>query len=63
MKLTTIAAKLRMTVAEMDALAALGDNLDCPVEFCSALYRQLADRPEHVFNALKSTSDRQVRKS
>ena len=32
MKLTTIAAKLRMTAAEMEALAALGDDLDYPVE-------------------------------
>jgi len=33
MKLTTIAAKLRMTAAEMKALAALGDDMDYPVEF------------------------------
>jgi hypothetical protein len=33
MKLTTIAAKLRMTAAEMEALATLGDNLDYPDEF------------------------------
>ncbi len=32
MKLTTIAAKLRMTAAEMETLAALGDDLDYPVE-------------------------------
>jgi len=32
MKLTTIAAKLRMTAAEMEAVAALGDNLDYPNE-------------------------------
>ncbi len=32
MKLTTIAAKLRMTAAEMATLAALGDDLDYPVE-------------------------------
>jgi hypothetical protein len=33
MKLATIAAKLRMTAAEMEALAALGENLDYPDEF------------------------------
>ena len=32
MKLTTIAAKLRMAAAEMDTVAALGDDLDYPVE-------------------------------
>ncbi len=32
MKITTIAAKLRMTASEMEALAALGDDLDYPVE-------------------------------
>jgi hypothetical protein len=32
MKLTTIAAKLRMTATEMDTVAALGDDLDYPVE-------------------------------
>ncbi len=33
MKLTKIAGKLRMTAAEMDAVAALGDDMDYPVEF------------------------------
>jgi hypothetical protein len=33
MKLTTIAAKLRMTAAEMEAVAALGEDLDYPDEF------------------------------
>ncbi len=32
MKLTTIAAKLRMTAAEMEALAALGEDMDYPNE-------------------------------
>jgi hypothetical protein len=33
MKLTTIAAKLRLAAAEMEAVAALGDNLDYPDAF------------------------------
>jgi hypothetical protein len=33
MKLTTIAAKLRMTAAEMDLLAALDGDMDYPGEF------------------------------
>jgi hypothetical protein len=37
MKLTTTAAKLRMTAAEMEAVAALGEDLDYPVEFVPAL--------------------------
>ena len=32
MKLTTIAAKLRMTAAEMEALAALEEDMDYPNE-------------------------------
>ena len=33
MKLTTIAAKLRMTAAEIEAVAALGEDTDWPDEF------------------------------
>jgi hypothetical protein len=33
MKLTTIAAKLRMTAAEMETLAALGADMDYPDKF------------------------------
>jgi hypothetical protein len=33
MKISVIAAKLRMTAAEMEAVAAPGDDMDYPVEF------------------------------
>ncbi len=51
MKLTTIAAKLRMTAAEMEAVAALGEDLDYPVEFVPSFIRSWVTDP-NMFSTL-----------
>jgi hypothetical protein len=45
MKLTTIATKLRMTAAEMEAVAALDGDMDYPYEFVKRRRRWFAQFP------------------
>jgi hypothetical protein len=45
MRLTTIAAKLRMTAAEMEAVAALDGDMDYPDEFVKRRRRWFAQFP------------------
>jgi hypothetical protein len=54
MKLTTIAAKLRMTAAEMEACAALGEDMDCPVEFVLPFIRSWLTDPNMFSTLLKA---------
>jgi hypothetical protein len=60
MKLTTIAAKLRMTAAEKEALAALAEDMDYAVEFVPAFIINWMADPNMFFNALESAGNRQV---
>jgi hypothetical protein len=54
MKLTPIAAKLLMTAAEMDVLAALGDNLDYPNEMVPPFIISWLTNPS-MFSTLLNT--------
>jgi hypothetical protein len=51
MKHTAIAAKLRVTAAEMEAVTALGEDMDYPVEFVPSFIVNWVADPS-MFSAL-----------
>ena len=51
MKHTAIAAKLRVTATEMEAVAALGEDIDYPVEFVPSFIVNWVANPS-MFSAL-----------